>query len=156
MSPPGDVGRILLVATPGGHLTQLVSLRPAWRGLEPTWVTLPAAESMHMLAGEEVVLAHGPTYRNVPNLLRNLVLAWRTVRARDPDVILSTGAGLAVPFFVVGKLLRKRLVYVESLTRVEHLALSGALVYPLSDTFFVQWAQAARRRRRARYCGSVV
>src|SRR3954468_11836479 len=135
---------------------QLMSLRPAWRGLEPTWVTLSSADSMQLLVGESVVTAHGPTYRNVPNLLRNLVLAWRTIRAADPDVILSTGAGLAVPFFVVGKLLRKRLVYVESLTRVEHLALSGSLVYPIADAFFVQWAQAARGRARARFSGSVV
>jgi UDP-N-acetylglucosamine:LPS N-acetylglucosamine transferase len=145
-----------LVATPGGHLMQLMSLQAAWRGFEPTWVTLSSADSMQFLNGETVVTAHGPTYRNVPNLLRNLVLAWRTIRATDPDVILSTGAGLAVPFFVVGKLLRRRLVYVESLTRVEGLALSGTLVYPIADAFFVQWAQAARGRARARFSGSVV
>jgi UDP-N-acetylglucosamine:LPS N-acetylglucosamine transferase len=151
-----DSRRILLVATPGGHLMQLMSLQPAWRGLEPTWVTLPAADSMHLLEGERVVTAHGPTCRNVPNLFRNLALAWRTIRATDPDVILSTGAGLAVPFFIAGKLLRRRLVYVESLTRVEDLALSGSLVYPIADAFFVQWAQAARGRKRARFNGSVV
>ena len=156
MAAGRDICRILLVATPGGHLMQLMSLQPAWRGLEATWVTLPAADSMRLLDGENVVMAHGPTCRNVPNLLRNLVLAWHTIRAGDPDVILSTGAGLAVPFFVVGKLLRKRLVYVESLTRVEDLALSGTLVYPIADAFFVQWDRAARRRRRARFCGSVV
>jgi Oligosaccharide biosynthesis protein Alg14 like len=70
-------------------------------------------------------------------------------------VILSTAAGVAVPFFVVGKLLRRRLVYVESLTRVEDLALAGRLVYAIADAFFVQWVQAARRRR-ARFCGSVL
>jgi beta-1,4-N-acetylglucosaminyltransferase len=147
--------RILLVATPGGHLMQLVSLEPAWRGLRRSWVTLPAADSLHLLADEEVVMAHGPTYRNIPNLFRNLRLAWRTIRERDPDVILSTGAALAVPFFIAGRLLGKRLVYVESLTRVEDLALSGRIVYPFADAFFVQWRQAARRRR-ARYCGSVL
>jgi hypothetical protein len=155
MGATGGTRRILLVATPGGHLMQLVSLRPAWGGLEPTWVTLSAADSRYLLAREQVVMAHGPTCRNIPNFLRNLLLAWRTIRARDPDVILSTGAALAVPFFLVGKLLGKRLVYVESLTRVNDLALSGSLVYPIADTFFVQWDQAAGRRR-ARYCGSVV
>jgi UDP-N-acetylglucosamine:LPS N-acetylglucosamine transferase len=147
--------RVLLVSSAGGHLLQLLALEPAWRGHERSWVTLPAADSVHLLADEEVVMAHGPTARNVRNLLRNLALAWRTVRDRDPDVILSTGAALAVPFFIVGKLRRKRLVYVESLTRVNDLALTGKLVYPLADAFFVQWAEAANRPR-ARYSGSVV
>ena len=105
----------------------------------------------------------GPTTRNIPNLLRNLRLAWRTISAVDPDVILSTGAALAVPFFVVGRLRRRRLVYVESLTRVNELALSGRLVYPLADAFFVQWREAVRptqgdlrRERRVIFatCGS--
>jgi beta-1,4-N-acetylglucosaminyltransferase len=56
---------------------------------------------------------------------------------------------------VVGKLLRRRLVYVESLTRTETVSLTGRLVYPLADEFFVQWPRAARRAR-MRYEGSVL
>jgi UDP-N-acetylglucosamine:LPS N-acetylglucosamine transferase len=102
------------------------------------------------------VIAHGPTNRSLFKLLRNVPLAWRAVRERDPDVIVSTGAGLAVPFFLVGRLTGRRLAYVESLTRTESLSLSGRLVYPLADAFFVQWPEPARRHRKARYVGSVL
>lgn len=147
--------RVLLVCSPGGHLQQMLALEPAWRDLARTWVTLPAADVTQLLDGEDVVTAHGPTNRSLKNLLRNLPLAWRVVRAENPDVILSTGAALAVPFFLVGKLLRRQLVYVESVTRVQSVSLSGRLVYPLADEFFVQWPQAARKRR-MRYAGSVL
>jgi beta-1,4-N-acetylglucosaminyltransferase len=148
--------RILLVCSPGGHLLQMLSLERAWRnGFVRSWVTLPGPDVDHLLSGEDVVLANGPTNRSLKNLLWNLPLAWRTIRKQDPDVILSTGAALAVPFFLLGKLLGRRLVYVESLTRVEELSLSGRLVYPLADTFFVQWPEAARRTR-LRYEGSVI
>jgi beta-1,4-N-acetylglucosaminyltransferase len=133
----------------------MLSLEAAWRDCERTWVTLAAADVEHLLRGEDVVTAHGPTNRSLVNLLRNLPLAWRVLRARKPDVILSTGAALVVPFFILGKLLRRRLVYVESLTRIESVSLSGRLVYPLADEFFVQWPQAARRAR-MRYEGSVL
>jgi UDP-N-acetylglucosamine:LPS N-acetylglucosamine transferase len=133
----------------------MLSLEPAWRGARRTWVTLQAPDVDHLLAGEDVVTAHGPTNRSIVNLLRNLPLAWRVVRRAEADVILSTGAGLAVPFFVVGKLLRRRLVYVESLTRTETVSLTGRLVYPLADEFFVQWPRAARRAG-MRYEGSVL
>jgi beta-1,4-N-acetylglucosaminyltransferase len=147
--------RILLVTNPGGHLLQMLTLEQAWEDMEHRWVTLAAADSESLLVDEDVVFAHGPTARNVGNLIRNFGLAWRTIRRFEPDVILSTGAALAIPFFVIGRLHRKRLVYVESFTRVNRPSLSGRIVYPLSDVFFVQWKQSLRQRR-AVYAGSVV
>jgi UDP-N-acetylglucosamine:LPS N-acetylglucosamine transferase len=76
------------------------------------------------------------------------------LREQNPGVIVSTGAGLALPFFVLGRLQRRRLVYVESITRVEKLALTGRLVYPLATSFFVQWDSLAELPR-ARFHGSV-
>lgn len=147
---------VLLVCSPGGHLLQMLSLETSWRGLDAAWVTLPGADVDHLLAGSDLVLAHGPTNRSVANLLRNAVLAWRVVRGRRPDVILSTGAGLAVPFFLAGRLHGCRLVYVESLTRTRGLSLSGRMVYPLADAFLVQWPETAPHRRRAVYAGGLL
>ncbi len=143
--------RAILVCSPGGHLQQMLALRPAWEGLEVSWATLPGADSQVILADEDVVFAHGPTNRSLRRLRRNLVLAWRVVRERRPDVILSTVAALAVAFFLVGRLRGVRLVYVESLTRTKGLSLTGRLVAPLADEVFVQWPGAAGWR--ARYVG---
>ena len=148
--------RVLLVCSPGGHLQQMLALEPAWRGMDRAWVTLPGADVGYLLADEDVTLGHGPTNRSIRRLILNLGLAWRLLRRDRPDAILSTGAGLAVPFFLVGKLLGIRLVYVESVTRTETISLSGRLVYRLADRFFVQWPQAAQGRRRAVYAGSVL
>lgn len=148
--------KTLLVCSPGGHLQQMLALEPAWRGMERSWVTLAAADSEHLLAGERVTFGHGPTNRSLRNLVLNFGLAWRLLRRDRPDAILSTGAGLAVPFFLVGKLLGMRLVYVESVTRIETISLSGRLVYRLADRFFVQWPQAAEQLPRAEYAGSVL
>jgi beta-1,4-N-acetylglucosaminyltransferase len=147
--------RILLVASPGGHLMQMLALKPAWEDLEHRWVTLEAADTKVLLDPDQTDFAHGPTARNVPNFFRNLRLASSIVLGYRPDVILSTGAALAVPFFVVGRLLGVRLVYVESFTRVQRPALAGRMVYPFADAFFVQWPTSSRRKR-AIYAGSVV
>ena len=149
-------GSALLVCSPGGHLLQMLSLEPSWCVLDTAWVTLPGADVEHLLAGRDVVLAHGPTNRSLVNFVRNAVLAWRVVGRRRPDVILSTGAGLAVPFFLAGRLHRCRLVYVESLTRTRGLSLSGRIVYPLADAFLVQWPEPARGRRKAVYAGGLL
>ncbi len=144
-----------LVCSPGGHLQQMLALQSAWDGLDRFWVTLEGPDASHLLASERVVYAYGPTNRSLLNLARNLVLAWRVMRRCKPDAVLSTGAGLAVPFILLAKLLRRRAVYVESLTRTESLSLSGRLVYPLADAFFVQWPSTTGLRK-ARYVGSVL
>ncbi len=133
----------------------MLALKPAWGDLESRWVTLEAADTKFLLDPAARVFAHGPAARNIPNFFRNLRLAWKIVRAYKPDVILSTGAALAVPFFVVGRALGIRLVYVESFTRVHRPALAGRLVYPLTGAFFVQWPTSSHHRR-AIYAGSVV
>ena len=134
----------------------MLALRPAWEEFDRAWVTLPSIDVDAALAGEEFRLAHTPTNRSLKNLVRNAGLAWRVLRKRRPDVILSTGAGISVPFFLIGKLLGIRLVYIESVTRTEGLSLSGRIVYPLTDRFFAQWPQSAATARRAEFAGSVL
>lgn len=146
---------VLLVCTPGGHLLQLLGLRPAWDGLSRAWVTYDSSDARSLLASEHVFFARGPGTRNVKNFLRNLPLAWRLVRELRPVVILSTGAALAVPFAWVGRALGAKVVYVESLTRIESVSLSYRLVSPVADRLYVQWPELAQRTRRARYAGNV-
>jgi UDP-N-acetylglucosamine:LPS N-acetylglucosamine transferase len=152
---PARSKKVLIVASPGGHLLQMLALEPAWCDTDRTWVTLRSTDVEYLLKDEDVIYGHGPTPRDIGNFFRNLRLAWRVLREQDPGVVISTGAGLALPFFLLGKLQRRRLVYVESITRVEKLALTGRLVYPLASSFFVQWDSLSSELPKARFHGSV-
>lgn len=143
------------MCTPGGHLLQLLSLRPAWEELSHAWVTYDSSDTRSLLADERVFFAHGPGTRNLKNFVRNLPLAFRLVRELRPAVILSTGAALAVPFAWVGRAFGAKVVYVESLTRIERVSLSCRLISPVTDRLYVQWPELAGRTRRARYAGNV-
>jgi UDP-N-acetylglucosamine:LPS N-acetylglucosamine transferase len=152
---------VLLVCSTGGHLLQLVALRDAWEGFSRVWVTFDKSDARSLLADEPVSFAHGPTNRNfgllaVRNLVRNGVLAVRLIRAVRPKVVLTTGAGVAVPFAWVGRLLGARVVYVESLTRIDHPSLSCRLIAPVATRIYAQWPELTRTVPRARYLGSVV
>jgi UDP-N-acetylglucosamine:LPS N-acetylglucosamine transferase len=167
-SSPGEpltsaLGRadVLLVCSTGGHLLQLVALRDAWEGFSRVWVTFDKSDARSLLAGERVTFARGPTNRNfgllaVRNLIRNSVLALRLVRAVRPRVVLTTGAGVDVPFAWVGRLLGARVVYIESLTRIDHPSLSCRLIAPVATRIYAQWPELTRAVPRARYLGSVV
>src|SRR4051794_20362259 len=118
---------VLIVCSCGGHLTDAVSLAPAWSDLRRAWVSLDKADVRSLLAAERVYLAHGPTNRNIPNLLRNLRFARRVLRETRPDVLVTTGAGVAVPFAWLARTHGTRVVYVESAGRVDRPSLSARL-----------------------------
>jgi UDP-N-acetylglucosamine:LPS N-acetylglucosamine transferase len=130
-----------LVCSSGGHLTQLHNLRPWWERFERTWVTFDKPDATSLLGGETVIWAHHPTTRNLWNLVRNTALAWRTVARLRPDLIVSTGAGVAFPFFLIGRLRGARTVYLEVFDRIDSATMTGRLCYPLSDRFLLQWEE---------------
>lgn len=132
---------LLLVCSSGGHLTQLYNLRAYWERSERVWVTFDSADATSLLVGETVVWAYHPTTRNLLNLIRNTGLAWRTIRRIRPDLVLSTGAGVAVPFFVIGKMFRVRTAYIEVFDRIDSATLTGRLCYPFTDRFLLQWQE---------------
>jgi beta-1,4-N-acetylglucosaminyltransferase len=149
--PPADEAgrkpRVMLVCCQGGHLMQMLALKSTWSDLPRIWITTRAADTEALLQDEPKVYAHVPTARSIKNMLRNLWLAIGVIRKHRPDVLLSTGGGVTVPVFLIGKLTGARLIYVESLTRVDGPSLTGKLVYPLVDRFFVQWPEAVTRPR---------
>jgi UDP-N-acetylglucosamine:LPS N-acetylglucosamine transferase len=142
---------VLLVCSSGGHLLQLLALREAWEPFERVWVTFDKPDAQALLAGERVVHAHGPTNRNVPNLLRNFRLAWRLLARRRPHVVVSTGAALAFPFFVLARLRGIPTAYIEVYDRLDTATLTGRLCRPFTSLFLVQWEE-----QRALYRDAVV
>jgi len=136
--------RVLLVCSSGGHLAQLHRLQPWWQDHERAWVTFRKPDAESVLAGERVWWAFHPTTRNVVNLVRNAWLAVRVMRRERPDVVVSNGAGVALPFFVLARLLRRRTVYVEVYDRIDSATLTGRLCRPFTDLFCVQWPEQQR------------
>jgi beta-1,4-N-acetylglucosaminyltransferase len=135
--------KVMLVCSSGGHLAQLYRLRPWWEQHQRIWVTFPDAHAASLLANETVAPAFYPTTRNIPNAIRNLGLAIRLLRAERPDVLVSDGAGVAFPFFLVGWVLGVRTVYLEVYDRVSRPTLTGRLCYPLTELFVLQWPEQA-------------
>jgi UDP-N-acetylglucosamine:LPS N-acetylglucosamine transferase len=137
---------------------QLHLLRSAWeaQGLRAAWVTLDRDDARSLLKDEDVAFAFGPTTRNVLNLFRNLTLAWRVLRARQPKVIVTTGAGVAVPFIWIGRALGIPSVYIESLTRIAQPSLSCRLSAPAAARTYGQWREIVESTPRMRFAGRVV
>lgn len=148
--------KIALVCSSGGHLFELLSLRTFWQRHDRFWITFPGEDALFYLKDETVRWAYHPTNRSLKNFFRNFVLAFGLLRREKPDLILSTGAGVSVPFIYAGRLQGIPSLYLESLARVSTLSLSAKLVYPFVSALLVQWPELAAKFRRARFKGQVV
>lgn len=133
--------KVCLVGSSGGHLTHLYMLKPFWKTKERFWVTFDKEDANSTLEGEKVYHCYYPTNRNLKNLVRNFFVAFKVLRKERPDLIVSSGAAVAVPFFYLGKLMRKKLIYIEVYDRIDKPTLTGKLVYPIVDCFIVQWEE---------------
>jgi len=91
--------------------------------------------------------------RNPLRLFKNCVQAFFLLLKEKPNLIISTGADVAVATCILGKLMGKRLIYIESGGQVVTPSISGRLVYPFADLFIVQWKPALKSFSKAVYGG---
>ena len=147
--------KVCLVGSSGGHLTHLYMLKPFWQDKERFWVTFNKEEANSILEGEQVYHCYYPTNRSLKALLINTRLAWKVLRKERPDVIVSSGAAVAVPFFYLGKLFGMKTIYIEVFDRIDKPTMTGKMVYPVTDRFIVQWEEMKQVYKKAINLGSI-
>jgi UDP-N-acetylglucosamine--N-acetylmuramyl-(pentapeptide) pyrophosphoryl-undecaprenol N-acetylglucosamine transferase len=123
-------GGTLLVASAGGHLTQLHQLLPRIKGLPGpyTWVTFDTPQTSSLLAAEHVVHARYTAPRDVTAVLANGHLAARMLAAGRYDAVVSTGSAVALSFLPLAAAAGMSVHYIESATRVLGPSTTGRLL----------------------------
>lgn len=147
--------KVCLVGSSGGHLTHLYMLKPFWQDHDRFWVTFNKEDARSVLEGERMIPCYFPTNRSLKALVINSRLAWKSLRKEKPDLIISSGAAVAVPFFWLGKLFGAKTIYMEVFDRIDKPTLTGKLVYPVTDTFLVQWEEMKQVYPKAINLGSI-
>jgi len=146
--------KICVVSSCGGHLTEVRCLKPAYAAYEHFYVLNDKASLPADMKGKTYFIAHSERdWKFFLNLWEAFRLLWK----EKPDIVLSTGAGPAVPFAVVGRVLfGMRVIFVETITRINNPSLTGRFMYWLAHDFFYQWESLRSFFPNARYGGPLV
>lgn len=148
--------KILLVGSSGGHLAHLYMLKSIWEKDEHAWVSFNKEDTNNILDEEKIYYCYFPTNRNIKNLIKNSFLALKVLRKEKPNIIISSGAGVAIPFFWLGKLLRgTKNIYIEVYDRIDAPTVTGKICHPVSDLFIVQWEEMKKIYKKAINLGSI-
>ena len=137
----GKRKKIAIVSSCGGHLTEVRLLRRFYEPHEFFYVVDDRIILPKDMEGKTYVATHSE--RDL-RFLVNLWEAWKILRKEKPDLIVSTGAGILVPFAVFAKVLRIPVLFLETLNRVYHPSLTARIMYRLADRFFYQWEPLAK------------
>ncbi|MFB4165194.1 PssD/Cps14F family polysaccharide biosynthesis glycosyltransferase [Alteribacillus sp. JSM 102045] len=151
--------KVLFISSVGGHLTQLMQLKPLFEKYDYYLVTEKTEVTAAMKKDHPMsFLVYGA--RNYPisylfkfsfNCLKSLGIFLK----ERPDVVVTTGVHTSVPMCYIAKLFRKKVVFIESFAKTSSPTLSGRLVYPIADLFIVQWETMLKHYPKAVHGGSI-
>jgi len=145
--------KLCLVCSAGGHLTEMKQLEDFYSRYDHFFVTLRKHDTKDFR--EKAYFIIDPQ-RNPVKFILNALQSLGILLKENPGIIVSTGAGMAIPFCWIGKMFGKKIMFIESFCRIEEPSLSGKLVYPVSDLFLVQWKEQLKKYgKKAEYHGSV-
>ena len=148
--------KICLVASAGGHLSQLLKIVQAVNGYQAFVVTTSEAVRENLTRFGQVHVVGECNRQHGLRVVRVVLTCWRILRRERPDVVLSTGAAPGCVCCFLGKLMGAKIIWVDSITNVGRLSLSGWLVRYIADLFIVQWAELAQKYRGTEYVGTIV
>jgi UDP-N-acetylglucosamine:LPS N-acetylglucosamine transferase len=134
-------------------MVQVRQLAPVFEKYEHFYFTFVGGVADEMRKSSRV--------RAIPNIVRHNPLSWLigavlsfyVILVERPDVVITTGAGIVVFFCVSAKLLGAKLIFIESMARIERPTLTARMLYPFADLFFVQWPGLLKYFPKAKYMG---
>ena len=142
---------VLLVCSMGGHWAEMRLLQPAFVGRRMVLVTYQSAVAQDAGGHRLHNLGTNP-FRHAMAFVR----AARILRLERPRLIMSTGSEIALPFFLLARLVGIPTIYVESVTRVRSLSGTGRILRRVATRFYVQWPGLAAADPRLRYAGGLL
>jgi beta-1,4-N-acetylglucosaminyltransferase len=149
--------KVMLVSSTGGHFAQLRQIADS---LEMEFVVL--TEKNETVKGLESSYKMNYLFQQdrkkkafIFLFALNILLTLKVFFSVNPKVIISTGAGAVLPALILGKLFKRKIIFIESFAKVNSPTVTGKIVYKFADKFYVQWEEMKRHYPNAEYRGPI-
>lgn len=132
--------KICFIASSGGHFEQLMMLKPLMDSNRSFIVTEKTNYSVN--TNEKVYYlkqVNRHELKFIPLMILNSFKSLKIFMKEKPDVIISTGALSVIPICVIGKVFRKKIIFIESFAKITSPTLTGRFIYKFADRFYIQW-----------------
>lgn len=148
--------KICFVASSGGHLDELLMLKPLMDKYDSYIVT---EKTEYLVLPQENVYYVQQINRKekafMLNFIRQFNISLKIFIKEKPDIVISTGALASVSTCIICKLFRKKLIFIESFADINAPTLTGKIVHGFSDLFIVQWHSLSKFYKKSTYGGGI-
>lgn len=150
--------KVLFISSTGGHLNELMQLKSLFKKYDYSLITEKTKSNLSLKDKYNDVhfLVYGTKdhklsyiFKFLYNCIKSIILY---IKIR-PKVIVTTGTHTAVPICYIGKFFGTKIIFIETFANSETKTLSGKLIYPIADTFIVQWESMLKLYPKAIYGG---
>lgn len=148
--------KICLVASSGGHLSQLLKLIDSWTDYEGVYITSTDVVHDRLRQLGKVYVVGECNRQHLILLVRVCMRCIRVLLKERPDVVISTGAAAGCISCFLCKLLGAKVIWIDSITNVECLSMSGRIVRYMADLFLVQWPDLTKKYKKIEFVGTVI
>ena len=149
--------KVCLISSSGGHLEQIKQLTEVINRYECFFV-VPRTKATETMKQKKYIVSDLVRTNKFALLIRMMKMMIEQLiifLKEKPDVIITTGAAVAIPMCVIGKIFRKKVIYIESFARIYTPNKTGMFIYKykLADLFIVQWEELKKYYPKAVYGG---
>lgn len=147
--------KICLISSSGGHLEQIRQLKDIIDTYEYFYIVTRTKATEAMKEKKYIVSDMIRTNKLIlfMQMLRMLLEQFLIFLKEKPDVIITTGAGVAIPMCIIGKIFSRKVIYIESFARMNTPNKTGKLIYKFADLFIIQWEELRDHYPKAVYGG---
>ena len=151
--------RVLFISSTGGHLNELLQLKPMFKKYDSYIITEKTATNSNLkeeYKNKIHYLIYGTKHNPISYFFKLIIncfisLYWY-IRIR-PIVIITTGTHTAGPMCMIGKIFGSKIIYIETFANIHTKTATGRLIYPIADLFIVQWESMLKVYPKAVYGG---
>ena len=152
--------KVMFIASTGGHLDELLQLKSLFNKYDSYIITEKTKSTIDLKYKFQSInyLVYGTKDHLISYVFKfmyNVVKSTALFIKIRPKVIVTTGTHTAVPMCYIGKLFFRKIIYIETIANRKTKTLSGRLVYPIADTFIVQWKSMLKLYPKALYEGRI-
>ena len=138
--------KVLFIASTGGHLSEMMQLKPMFKNYDYYIITEKTKSNLFLKEKYKTrvsYLVYGTKDHKLSypfKLLYNCFKSFYLYLKIHPDYIITTGVHTAGPMCLLGKIFGSRVIYIETFANMVTKTVPGRLLYPFSDRFIVQWS----------------
>jgi beta-1,4-N-acetylglucosaminyltransferase len=149
--------KICFAASSGGHLEQLMMLYPMMKNHKSFILTEKTKYkfSANDIKAYDVTQINRREFLFVIKLLILMIESLIIFLKEKPEVVISTGALATIPICLLSKLFRKKLIFIESFSKITSPTITGKLMSKIADLVIIQWADLKRFYPNAIYGGGI-